>query len=203
MLARVAHIEILAWERGFRMTTARLCALTTGILLLAAAGCATNPIVGDGVIQSGRFYGDVGITGHNGNLTIERGSKVTKLSIIGDGNNVTVQDGVTLYRIEFFGNGNTVSIPNNLSLLWARQVGTNEIIRRPATPPTPVEIPEPLRAMPEPEPPPPTDMSEPPPASESWLEPEGTPTDSGGELELKPLPPIDWEPPPPVDSEET
>jgi hypothetical protein len=102
----------------------------TAIVLAALAGCASNPIVGHGVVQAGRYHGDVGISGNGTTLTIQSGSMVSKLSIVGDGSKVMVEDGAELSRIEFWGNGNTVSIPDNLEVSIAA-MGTNQVIRRP------------------------------------------------------------------------
>jgi hypothetical protein len=103
--------------------------LTAG-LVLATAGCASNAIVGTGVVRSGLYFGNVGVTGHGSSVTILHGSKVPKLSIIGNNTTVTVEDGVVLHRIEFWGKGNTVSIPENL-IVRTTEVGANQIIRRP------------------------------------------------------------------------
>ncbi len=138
-------------------------------LLLAAAGCAHNPIVGDGVVRSDLFYGDVGITGNGATVTIQRGSKVHKLSVIGNDCNITVEDGVTMYKIEFWGKNNTVSLPDDL-VVHTAQVGANQIIRRPRQTRPTTEYEEPART---PWPPPTT-----PP-----VEPETTPPASGSEFD--------------------
>ena len=98
---------------------------------LALAGCVTNPIVGHGIVQTGRYHGDVGVTGNGATVTIEAGSDVPKLSIVGDACNITVADGASVRHIEFWGAANTVSIPDNLSPIVAA-VGTNKVVRRPA-----------------------------------------------------------------------
>ena len=124
------------------MKTILISALAMG-LLWTSVGCASNPRVGHGITASERVYGDYGITGNNGNYTILRGSRCTKLSFIGDNNTVTVEDGAMLYRIEFWGKGNVVSVPENLLILRTTEVGSNQLIRRPAPPPqlTPLEEP--------------------------------------------------------------
>ncbi len=108
----------------------------TAMVLAALAGCATNPIVGHGAVQAGRYRGDVGIAGNGTTLTIQAGSRVSKLSIVGDGSRVTVEDGAEVSKIEFWGNANTVSIPDSLNVSVSA-MGTNQVIRRPpgAAPP--------------------------------------------------------------------
>lgn len=98
-------------------------------LLVLAAGCAANAIVGNQATGVGPYYGDVGMVGHSQVVTISRGSRVSKLSIQGDNCNVTVDDDAIVGKIEFFGHGSTVSIPEDL-VLRATQVGANTIIRR-------------------------------------------------------------------------
>lgn len=101
-----------------------------GAVLFGLAGCASNPIVGHGTVQAGRYHGDVGIAGNGTTVTMQPGSKVAKLSIVGDGSKVTVEDGAEVSRIEFWGNGNTVSIPDSLEVSIAA-MGSNQVIRRP------------------------------------------------------------------------
>ena len=111
------------------MSKTALSVLLTG-LLMATAGCASNPIVGHGVIRADQYFGDVGLTGDGHTLTILRGSKVHKLSILGGSCTITVEEGVTLSKIEFWGTNNTVSVPEYLSIR-TNEVGHNQIIRRP------------------------------------------------------------------------
>jgi hypothetical protein len=105
-----------------------------GALLAAAqvifAGCATNPVVGHGAVQAGRYTGDVGISGNGTELTIQSGSNVPKLSIVGDSCRVTVEDGARVSRIEFWGAASTVTIPDDIDPIVA-SVGTNRVVRRP------------------------------------------------------------------------
>lgn len=110
------------------MRTTLIIASMAGLLL--TAGCASTPLVGNGVSRADQFFGDVGITGSGSVVTILRGSRVNKLSILGNDCSVTVEDGVRLYKIEFWGKNNTVSIPEYLIVRTA-EVGTNQIIRRP------------------------------------------------------------------------
>jgi hypothetical protein len=140
--------------------------LTAG-LLLATAGCASNAIVGPGVVRSGLYFGNVGVTSHGSSVTILHGSKVPKLSIIGNNTTVTVEDGVVLHRIEFWGKGNTVSIPDNL-IVRTTEVGANQIIRRPRETTASSEWPQWERTPPaEPQPPP----TQAPPPSEAPRKP--------------------------------
>jgi hypothetical protein len=105
-------------------------------MLAVNLGCAANSIVGDAAQKTGRFSGNVGVTGHNTHLTIQPGSVVPKLSIVGDNCMVTVEDGAELGRIEFWGNGSSVSIPSDL-VVWVSQVGTNSVVRRSPSRPSP------------------------------------------------------------------
>ena len=106
----------------------RSVCMVAGLCLLA--GCVTNPVVGHGIVQSGRYTGDVGISGNGTELTIRSGSNVPKLSIVGDSCKVTVEDGARVNRIEFWGTASTVTIPDNLDPIVA-SVGTNRVARRP------------------------------------------------------------------------
>ncbi len=101
-----------------------------GLCLLA--GCVTNPVVDHGVVQTGRYTGDVGITGNGTELTIQSGSNVPKLSIVGDACKVTVEDGARVGRIEFWGAASTVTIPDNRDPIVA-SVGVNNVLRRPVS----------------------------------------------------------------------
>lgn len=101
-------------------------------LLLTASGCAYNAIVGTGVARAAQFFGDVGVSGNGNQVTIQTGSKVSKLSVLGNNCTITVEDKVVLYRIEFWGKNNTVSIPESL-IVRTTEVGSNQIIRRPHT----------------------------------------------------------------------
>ncbi len=140
------------------MRTAFFSALAIG-LLVASTGCAPTPRVGNGITATERVFGDYGITGHNNNLTVVRGSKITKLSIIGDNNTINVEDGVTLYRIEFWGKNNTVIVPDTQFIYRTTEVGANQIIRRPHQPLPGEEYPTATPATPTPtEPAPATSM---------------------------------------------
>jgi hypothetical protein len=110
-----------------------------------ATGCVTNPVVGHGISQTGRYRGDVGITGNGTTLTIQSGSEIPKLSIVGDACTVTVEDGAVVRRIEFWGTANTVTIPEKLDPIVA-SVGTNKVQRRPvggSSPPESAPAPKP------------------------------------------------------------
>ena len=131
-------------------------------LLALVTGCATNAKVGTGT-WSGQYFGDVGVTGKNSNVTILRGSRVNKVSIIGDNNTITVEDGAFVNRVEFWGNGNTVSLPGGLIIRTTEvsRQGGNQIIRRPYVTTPPPEWPPMTETtgMPS-ESPPPTDALE-------------------------------------------
>jgi hypothetical protein len=104
--------------------------MLSAISLALLSGCVTNPIVGHGAVQSGRYTGDVGISGNGDKLTIQSGSNVPKLSIVGDACVVNVEDGALVRRIEFWGTANTVTIPEDLDPIVA-SVGVNKVVRRP------------------------------------------------------------------------
>jgi hypothetical protein len=104
---------------------------TTPLLAaLALTGCVTNPIVGHASLASGRYRGDVGITGNGCKVTIQSGSDVSTLKFVGDASTVFVEDGALVRRIEFWGTGNEVSIPDVLNPIVA-SVGANKVDRRP------------------------------------------------------------------------
>jgi hypothetical protein len=170
-----------------------LMVVLAGLLVAAGTGCAANPVVGTrGNVQAQQYFGDVGVTGHNQNVTLLTGSRVRKLSILGDRNTVTVQDEVTIYRVEFWGSGNTISIPEHLSLR-VDDIGNNQILRRPRE----------VSMTPEP-----TRFEQPPPAvTTSPIEPATPPQNRAAAPAVKPVPrpsppardPYN-EPPPPVES---
>ncbi len=148
-------------------------------LLVGSMGCAQNGMVGSNGVKAGVYYGGVGITGHNNNLTIQRGSRVWKLSIIGNGNTATVEDEVTLNAIEFWGHDNIVNVPDNL-VFRVTELGGNQIVRRPAGKHgdldympgeiLPPELPRPVRrAAPPPPQPAPEPAPMPPPKEEPPL----------------------------------
>jgi len=148
----------------------------TAVIWLAALGCAVNPSVGKGITTAQKYFGDLGVEGHNQNVTILKASRVTKLSIIGDNNTVSVEDGAAVYRIEFWGNGNTVIVPESLWVLRTNMVGTNQVIRRPSgAPPVP-----PLETLAE------TPKSGAPHASPAAAGKPGEPAEAGGEESFLP-----------------
>ncbi len=103
--------------------------LLLAIVFAGPMGCVTNPVVGHGAVQTGRYTGDVGISGNGTELTIQSGSKVPKLSIVGDACVVKVEDGAVVRRIEFWGTANTVTIPADLDPIVA-SVGVNQVLHR-------------------------------------------------------------------------
>jgi len=99
--------------------------------LLLVGGCAVNATVGHQSTRSGVWFGDLGVTGHGNNLTVQRGSRLHKISFIGDNNTVTCEDDVLVSHIEFWGSNNTITIPAGL-LIRVTEVGKgNTVIRRP------------------------------------------------------------------------
>jgi hypothetical protein len=124
-----------------RLTLVALLGLST------LAGCASNRIVGNKIVRSSRWYGELGITGHLNEITIETGSNLTKLSVIGNYNNVHVLDGVPLGKIEIWGQQNKVYIPMGLTIRDNIVGHGSEIIRttpgEQAPAPAPEFVPEP------------------------------------------------------------
>jgi hypothetical protein len=111
------------------MTRTALIA-TAAAALLAATGCSsTNRIVGHNITQAGHWYGELGITGDNSNITVQTGSRLTKLSVLGDGNTVTVQERCSLGKIELWGENNTVNVPDYLVVRITQWGPANQIIR--------------------------------------------------------------------------
>jgi hypothetical protein len=102
-------------------------------LLLMATGCAHVATVGRGAGSVGVYFGDLGITGYDNTVTVQNGSKLTKLSFIGDGNSVIVEDLVTLPYIQFWGSNNTVSVPEWVMMRIVDVGRGNRVIRRPAS----------------------------------------------------------------------
>lgn len=85
-----------------------LCLLTLGL----ASGCINNNrIVASRVSQANTWYGELGITGHGNDITIQSGSDLTRLSIIGDFNKVRVEPRSTLGKIEIWGKDCKVYVP--------------------------------------------------------------------------------------------
>ncbi|MBU0638007.1 MAG: hypothetical protein KKB50_04020 [Planctomycetes bacterium] len=101
-------------------------------LCLLVAGCAETAFVTHGVTRTGKFFGEVGVTGDNNHLTIESESKILKLSFIGSGNTVMIEEDVTIGKVEFWGSNNTVSVPAG-AILRSTEVGrNNKITYRPS-----------------------------------------------------------------------
>jgi len=122
------------------------CAVLILGMLAFSVGCAANSIVGQAGQKTGRYSGDVRITGNGTHLTIQRGSTVPKLSIVGDNCTVTVENGAELGRIEFWGNASSVSIPNDM-VVWVSQVGTNSLVRRSPDQSSPAKVQSSPRGM--------------------------------------------------------
>jgi len=142
------------------MSRRSLTALAATIFL-ATLGCSSNRIIGHNLKQVGRWWGELGITGHLNEITVQSGSRLTKLSIIGDANQVVIEEHATLGKIEVWGGNNTVSIPEHL-VVRMNQVGKGtRIIRRPHAASLPTEA-----AME-------THVPPPEPAAEPIVEPTG------------------------------
>ena len=104
--------------------------LTLLALTLPLAGClASNRIVGNNIVQAGDWYGELGITGHLNQITVQAPSDLTKLSVIGDANVVNVMPHVTLGKVEVWGQRNKIYIPARL-IIRSHIIGDgSEIIR--------------------------------------------------------------------------
>jgi len=132
------------------MSRILLGALVTATAL-AASGCTSaNRIVGHEIKQSGRWYGELGLTGHLNEITVLSPSRLTKLSIIGDANKINIDDGVTLGKIEIWGENNVVSIPQHLVVRVNQVGGNSRVVRR--APGAPLVEPPPATAQPFPPP---------------------------------------------------
>lgn len=109
--------------------------LTAAALTLAlATACVPtdNRIVDKLGLHRGSYFGELGVSGNQNEVIIDRRSRLTKLSIIGDDNNITVEAGATLGKIEIWGVRNTISVPEHL-LVRVNQIGEgNTIERRPS-----------------------------------------------------------------------
>jgi hypothetical protein len=117
-------------DRKIDMSRTSLTALAATVLL-AATGCTSNRIVGHRLTQVGSWFGELGITGHLNEITIQAPSRMTKLSIIGDANKIVIEDRSTLAKIEIWGENNTISIPQHLVVRVNQWGKGNQIIRRP------------------------------------------------------------------------
>ncbi|MFH1746822.1 MAG: hypothetical protein ABIG44_07225 [Planctomycetota bacterium] len=109
-----------------------LAILTLGVATLVT-GCAHNSVVAHESTRVGTFFGDLGITGHNNNLTVLHGSRLNKISFIGDNNTVMIEEGVTLGQIEFWGINNTVNLPESLMVRLTEVGRDNKVIRHTST----------------------------------------------------------------------
>ncbi len=108
------RISIVCW--------CSIAALATG----CAGGAAT---VGSGVTRAEQFYGDLGITGHENNIHVLRGSQVRRLSIIGDRNQIKFDAGCTLGKVEIWGEENTITVPAYLVIRRSIIGHGNTIVR--------------------------------------------------------------------------
>jgi hypothetical protein len=113
-----------------RTATRRIMGTAVLMLAIATAGCSpNNRIVASNIVESNDWYGELGITGHLNQITVNAPSDITKLSIVGDANVVHVQPRVTLGKVEIFGERNQVFIPARL-IIRSNIVGNgSEIIR--------------------------------------------------------------------------
>ena len=112
------------------MTRTSLTAMTAALLLTTTGCLSSNRVVGNELTEIGRWYGELGITGHLNRITVQSRSCLTKLSIIGDANKVEIEDGVTLAKIEVWGENNVVTVAPHL-IVRVNQVGDgNRVVRR-------------------------------------------------------------------------
>jgi len=108
-----------------------IAALMLGVIC-TATGCATNAIVANNTIRDGVFFGDLGISGDDNDVTAREGSRIRKVSINGHRNTVTVEDDVPVTHVEFVGTGNTVSVPASVIVRMTELGRENTIVRRAA-----------------------------------------------------------------------
>lgn len=111
----------------------RVGLLVTCGAILALCGCAGNSVIAHKTTRAAKWYGDVGITGHQNVLTIEKNSLVFELSIMGDNNEVIVEDGASLAKIEIWGSNNTVTLPDGMHPKY-RSVGDNNKVQNRVAP---------------------------------------------------------------------
>lgn len=98
---------------------------------MVLCGCAGNSMISHKTVRSARWYGDVGITGHQNIVTIEKESLVFELSIMGDNNEITVEDGASLAKIEIWGSSNTISLPAGMHPKYRNIGDNNKVTNRP------------------------------------------------------------------------
>lgn len=77
------------------------------------------------------FFGDLGIKGDRNNVTVQPGSRLTKMSFWGNDNTVAIEDDVTLPQVEFFGLNNTISMPQHLMIRLTEVGEGNKVVRQP------------------------------------------------------------------------
>lgn len=86
-------------------------ALAAALVLLSSGCVSSNRIVANRVVQSNTWYGELGITGVGNDITVQRGSDLTRLSIIGDFNRVRIEPRSTCGKIEIWGKECQVFVP--------------------------------------------------------------------------------------------
>lgn len=155
----------------------RMWIVAVAVLAGAAnVGCSTNGSWASGITRSEIFNGQLGITGHENNYTIETGSSLDRLSIIGNNNRITVQWGVKLGKVEIWGQNNTVALPNYLIVRKSIVGNNNQFIETPREQFLP---PREVRYYPTGEPAPTYQQVYPPPASPAPA--------SGGVRDMQPM----------------
>jgi hypothetical protein len=102
--------------------------MLTGLMLVAATGCAGNAIHGSGGQRVQVFHGPLSIAGDDHQITIQRGSEVPKLSILGDSIHVTIEDGVEIKKVEVAGDDNEIVCPANMSFEYSEIGDGNRLI---------------------------------------------------------------------------
>lgn len=98
--------------------------------LILLVGCASNAITGEGGDHVQVYHGDVGISGSEHRVTIQRGSDVRKLSIIGEDNEVTVEPGAKIAKVEIVGEDNKVYVPTGLNPEYSEIGEDNRLVQQ-------------------------------------------------------------------------
>ncbi len=112
------------------MHQARTALLFLSAAALFVAGCANTTIRGTGSRHEQVFYGDVGISGEDHDVTMLPGSQVRKLSIMGEDIYVFVTDGALVDKIEIVGENNEVSCPAGVTVEYSELGEDNRLIHR-------------------------------------------------------------------------
>lgn len=129
---------------------------TATVLLLT--GCAHTGLRGHAGQYERTFRDEVGVWGNANEVTLLRGSEVSKLSILGDANRVTIENGATIRKLEIAGRDNVVQYPDGERFEYNYLGIHNRLIRKPVPAPPPLS---PIEDIPAEPPPPPVETGDP------------------------------------------